>query len=216
MTATTPRVLRADAERNLARVLDAAREVFAEHGLDAPRDARSPSVPASASATIFRRFPTKDDLLAALLAQRGEQLDRGRRRARSSSDDPGAAFRGARGGDHGDADPRPRLLRRDRHRSASPARSCRSSFDGVRSAARRAAPRGRRTAGAVRPDVTAEDVLFVLYGVARTGLMLEDAAPGAWRRYLALALDGLQARGGRRCRGRPPTRRQFEAARCGS
>ena len=36
MTATTPRVLRADAERNLRRVLDAAREVFAEHGIDAP------------------------------------------------------------------------------------------------------------------------------------------------------------------------------------
>ena len=40
--------------------------------------------------------------------------------------------------------------------------------------------------------MTAEDVLSSLYGVARTGLMVEGAAPGLWRRYLALALDGLR------------------------
>ena len=37
MTVDDPRVLRADAQRNLARILEAAREVFAEHGIDAPR-----------------------------------------------------------------------------------------------------------------------------------------------------------------------------------
>jgi len=73
MTATTPRVLRADAERNLRRVLDAALEVFAEHGIDAPVTLIAERAGVGV-ATIFRRFPTKDDLLAALLAHRGEQL----------------------------------------------------------------------------------------------------------------------------------------------
>ena len=73
MTATTPRALRADAERNLRRVLDAALEVFAEHGLDAPVTLIAERAGVGV-ATIFRRFPTKDDLLAALLAHRGEQL----------------------------------------------------------------------------------------------------------------------------------------------
>ena len=55
--------LRADAERNRERVLSAAREVFAEQGLDASTNeiARRAGV---GVATLFRRFPTRDDLVA--------------------------------------------------------------------------------------------------------------------------------------------------------
>ena len=91
MTATTPRVLRADAERNLRRVLDAALEVFAEHGIDAPVTLIAERAGVGV-ATIFRRFPTKDDLLAALLAHRGEQLVAAADAA-LERDDPEAAFR---------------------------------------------------------------------------------------------------------------------------
>ena len=63
------RALRADAERNRERVLDAAREVFAEHGLDASTNeiARRAGV---GVATLFRRFPTRDDLIAAVFADK--------------------------------------------------------------------------------------------------------------------------------------------------
>ena len=91
MTATTPRVLRADAERNLRRVLDAALEVFAEHGIDAPVTLIAERAGVGV-ATIFRRFPTKDDLLAALLAHRGEQLVAAADAA-LEREDPEAAFR---------------------------------------------------------------------------------------------------------------------------
>src|SRR5207244_8257292 len=54
--------LRADARRNLERVLDAATEEFAASGPDASIDeiARRAGV---GHGTVFRRFPTKDDLM---------------------------------------------------------------------------------------------------------------------------------------------------------
>src|SRR5260370_39755037 len=58
--------LRADAQRNLDRLLQAAGECFAESGLDASVDeiARRAGV---GHGTVFRRFPTKDALIAAVI-----------------------------------------------------------------------------------------------------------------------------------------------------
>ncbi|MET8830978.1 helix-turn-helix domain-containing protein [Streptomyces sp. NPDC004610] len=60
--------MRADAERNRQRILSAARAVFAEHGIDAPMAtvARRAGV---GVATLYRRFPTRDDLVRAAFAQ---------------------------------------------------------------------------------------------------------------------------------------------------
>ncbi|MEU4654399.1 helix-turn-helix domain-containing protein [Streptomyces sp. NPDC023723] len=56
--------LRADARRNRERILVAARAVFAEYGIDAPMAtvARRAGV---GVATLYRRFPTRDDLVHA-------------------------------------------------------------------------------------------------------------------------------------------------------
>jgi AcrR family transcriptional regulator len=61
-------VLRADAQRNLDRLLDAAGECFAQSGLDCSVDeiARRAGV---GHGTVFRRFPTKDALVEAVLAK---------------------------------------------------------------------------------------------------------------------------------------------------
>ncbi|GAA3927839.1 helix-turn-helix domain-containing protein [Actinoplanes auranticolor] len=58
--------MRADAERNRGRILDAAEEVFAQRGAAASTEevARLAGV---AIGTVFRHFPTKEDLLAAIL-----------------------------------------------------------------------------------------------------------------------------------------------------
>ena len=58
--------LRADARRNRARILAAATEVFDEQGPSASTEevARRAGV---AIGTVFRHFPTKDDLLAAIM-----------------------------------------------------------------------------------------------------------------------------------------------------
>ncbi|GIE84877.1 TetR/AcrR family transcriptional regulator [Actinoplanes regularis] len=60
--------LRADAQRNRARILNAAETVFAELGANASTEevARRAGV---AIGTVFRHFPTKNDLLAAIMKQ---------------------------------------------------------------------------------------------------------------------------------------------------
>jgi AcrR family transcriptional regulator len=61
--------LRADAARNRSAIVEAARAVFAEQGLDAPYDeiARRSG---TGNATLYRRFPTRGDLVAAVFAER--------------------------------------------------------------------------------------------------------------------------------------------------
>ncbi len=66
MTASS-RVLRADATRNANAILVAAMEVFRDLGADAPLD----EIPRRASvgrATLYRRFPTREHLFAAILS----------------------------------------------------------------------------------------------------------------------------------------------------
>lgn len=65
--------MRADARRNRVRILAAAGEVFAEQGASASTEevARRAGV---AIGTVFRHFPTKDDLLRAILKDLLERL----------------------------------------------------------------------------------------------------------------------------------------------
>ncbi|MFC8798305.1 TetR/AcrR family transcriptional regulator [Promicromonospora sp. NPDC057138] len=66
MTTPAPQpALRADARRNYERLVSAAREVFAARGIDVPMDdiARHAGV---GSATLYRRFPTREALLQAV------------------------------------------------------------------------------------------------------------------------------------------------------
>jgi DNA-binding transcriptional regulator YbjK len=73
--ATAP--LRADARRNRDRIIEAAREVFAEHGLDASMNevARHAEV---GVATLFRRFPNREQLIAATFANPTDNAKEGR------------------------------------------------------------------------------------------------------------------------------------------
>src|SRR5687768_5589979 len=71
-------VMRADARRNYDRLLEQARIAFAESGVDASLDeiARRAGV---ASGTLYRHFPTRMDLVEAVLAgQIAELVDLGR------------------------------------------------------------------------------------------------------------------------------------------
>jgi hypothetical protein len=47
--------------------------------------------------------------------------------------------------------------------------------------------------GALRADFTAEDLPLVLWTGGRVIEKSETVAPGHWRRYLGLVLDGLRA-----------------------
>ncbi|MDT5237331.1 MAG: hypothetical protein QOF47_3318 [Mycobacterium sp.] len=67
------RPLRADAARNRARVLEAALEAFAADGLSVPIDeiARRAGVGAG---TVYRHFPAKEDLVAAVIADQMQRI----------------------------------------------------------------------------------------------------------------------------------------------
>lgn len=70
--------MRADAARNRARVLDVAYETFAAEGLSVPIDeiARRAGVGAG---TVYRHFPTKEDLFRAVIVERFRSIvDNGR------------------------------------------------------------------------------------------------------------------------------------------
>ncbi|MEV6900328.1 helix-turn-helix domain-containing protein [Amycolatopsis sp. NPDC051372] len=59
--------LRVDAERNRERILDAARRVFATDGIEVSMSAVARAAGVGV-ATLFRRFPTREDLLDAVFA----------------------------------------------------------------------------------------------------------------------------------------------------
>ena len=86
----TARPLRADAARNRARVLEVAYETFAAEGLAVPIDeiARRAGVGAG---TVYRHFPTKEDLYRAVVEDRMQQImDDGR--ALLANEEPGEAL----------------------------------------------------------------------------------------------------------------------------
>ena len=201
-------VLRADAQRNLVRVLDAAREVFAEQGIDAPVTEIADRAGVGVG-TIFRRFPTKDDLLVAVVEQRTEQLIEAADLALESPD-PGAALRG--------------FMETATAMQISDVCWCEAGADlfereGIRELTDVLVGKigelltSAQTAGQIRSDVRALDISVLLMAVAKSGLMLEDAVPGAWKRYLAIILDGLRPEAARPLPRRPLSRRQFEVAR---
>jgi AcrR family transcriptional regulator len=191
--------LRADAARNLARILDAAREEFAEHGSEASMASIAHRAGVG-TATIYRRFPTKEDLCAELFAQGLQRLI-----------DEAAAATAAK--DVG------RALRQFLQRAAAAHMSDRGFIDCSETSVKdRPEIQGRigelianvdrlleraKQAGEVRQDVNAYDVPVLLMAVAHAGLMLEDRVPGAWKRYLDLMLDGLRPEAARPLSRRP-------------
>jgi AcrR family transcriptional regulator len=180
------RPLRADAERNRRRILDAARTTFAEHGLDVGVDtiARAAGVGVG---TLYRRFPTKEQLLHAILEDRSEAF-RCELRDLSGVEDPWEAFATA-------AEVLARVLARDRaffqlfQQANVPlaADAKRGMYETLEPILRRA-----QQAGVVRDDVVVADVPALCAIAARLPAWRLAAEPELWRRYLAVILDGLR------------------------
>lgn len=170
--------LRADARRNLERVLDAAAEVFAAEGPDASIDeiARRAGV---GHGTVFRRFPTKDDLMFAVIERHVDELCAVAREA-LAADDPGQAFFDFVWRLAELSMSTPGLHRCVVHCGEKPgAAELERLADKIVSRAQRA--------GAVRSDVKAADVRVLVRSA------LTNAPEGQWRRHLGVVLDGLRA-----------------------
>lgn len=170
--------LRSDARRNLERVLDAATEVFAASGPDASVDeiAKRAGV---GHATVFRRFPTKDDLMFAVIERHVAQMHALAEEALKSSD-PGAAFFEFIRSIGELVMSTPGLHACVVHCGEKPGAA---ELDEL---GRKIVARAQR-AGAVRKDVKPSDVQLLVRSA------LTSAPDGQWRRYLDVVLDGLRA-----------------------
>ena len=85
MTTFTDRRLRADAARNAERIVAAARKVYADVGPDASPDAIARCAGVG-ERTLYRRFPTKADLLRAALDSVAAELSPAIEKAREDDD----------------------------------------------------------------------------------------------------------------------------------
>jgi AcrR family transcriptional regulator len=187
--------MRADARRNREKVLKAARVCLARDGLDAQIEeiARRAKVGVG---TVYRHFPTKDDLVVALA---GERFDRLAERANEAleHEDPWEGFCN--------------LLRASAEiQIADRALSevMLDSEDVMRAHAERVGildlvaelMKRAKATGALRKDATPEDVPMMtcaLGGAAEMKMM-------SWERYLALVIDGFRAPGSTPMPKRPP------------
>ncbi len=188
MTPVADRPLRADAARNAERILRAARAVYGEFGAEAPIDAIARRAGVG-ERTLYRRFPTKAELVRAALDQSiAEDLtpvieDAGR------AADPlrglaqlieAAISLGAR--EHN-------LLTAARRAGSLTPDISAALYQVLNDLARRA-----QQAGLVRADLVADDLprlVAMLYSV----LWTMDSTSDGWRRYVALIVDAISING---------------------
>ncbi len=183
--ATEAKPLRRDAELNLARILLAARDVFAEHGYEASMEQIAARAEVGIG-TLYRRFPNKADLCAAV-------VDAATDRTRQIADEvllevaPGdAVFEFIR-----------RCVDAPSSWRAATSRRPWSGGGADRALAAMVPLIGRileagQRAGTVRPDIVPTDVVVTLMSVRAIGDLCDADAPGTSRRFLKFALDGLR------------------------
>ncbi|HYZ77532.1 MAG TPA: helix-turn-helix domain-containing protein [Gaiellaceae bacterium] len=184
---TTP-TLRSDARRNRERLVASARELFAAEGVDVPVEeiTRHAGV---GMGTLYRHFPTKEDLVDAVLEDAFAELVRLAEEA-AAADDAWAGFTGfleqaltRHAANRGLKD----VLASEHGRQRAQAMRER-----IRPLLRRLIERAQEQ-GALRPDFTAEDLPLVFWTAGRVIETTAAFAPDHWRRYLGLLLDGLRA-----------------------
>src|SRR5919199_5106778 len=188
MTEVTSRALRKDAARNRERLLAAARELFAEHGLDVTLNDIAHHAGVGVG-TAYRRFANKEEVIDALFEQRLQEVAEVAQRA---LDDPDA-WNGLltfleralhmRHGDRGlNEIMNNRLLGEVRVAEAR---------DRIAPIITELVEKAKRQ-GVVRPDLDQTDLIFIQLALSAIIETTRDVAPDLYRRYLTLFLDGIR------------------------
>lgn len=184
------RELRADARRNRVAVIEASKLLFADQGLDA----QMPDVAKAAKVgvgTVYRHFPTKDDLIAALAMERFERLAE-KAREGIANDDPWEGLS--------------EFIRYSAQIQADDRGLCEvmGSRPEVMDASARAVGldeladelvrRAQRT-GDLRKDLEWRDIPMIACGLGRITRATAGPDAGRWPRLVEIVLDGLRAPG---------------------
>ncbi len=190
--AVSERPLRRDAERNRQRILEAARELFAQRGLGVTLNDVAHHAGVGVG-TVYRRFPDKAQLIDALFEQRIEAFAE-LMNAALADPDPWQAFVG--------------FLERSLELQAED-RGLRELLLGAPGGRERVArsraqlyPLGARIverareAGQLRADCEAEDIAIVQLMLGLAIDAAQDVEPQLWRRYFGIVLQGLRANPG--------------------
>ncbi len=207
--AAEDRPLRADAERNRRRLLDAAEAVFCERGLDVGVG----EIAARAGvgrATLFRNFPSKEDLIAAIVVERiSDAVTRGRELL-DAPDAVQALFEFI-----DEVVGRQQVDRAlfeavaDAFLANDDIRAAHAEIVGVLD---QLLVRAQAT-GTVRSDVGALDVLMLVKGVCQAASAFQQVDPQIGQRHLDLVRAALTApEPARPLRGRTPTLEDVERA----
>jgi len=201
------RGLRADAARNRDAILAVARDVFAEQGLEAPLEVIAARAGVGI-ATLYRRFPTREKLVAAALVDKVAQYALAAEEALAVPD-PWTGFAGfvericeLQACDRGLGDLLSMTLSADEHIE----QLRRAANDDVIALIERA-----KASGALRADFVGEDLLLLMIATAAVMQVTRADAPDAWRRFVALALDAFRSRDTPRL-PEPPTTMQMTRA----
>jgi AcrR family transcriptional regulator len=188
MSQVLERPLRADARRNRERVVAAARAVFSEHGRDAQMDdiARRAGVGVG---TLYRHFPTKQALLAALIVDAFDRIAAEARGALADAD-PWEGFTRVLwfaaenlAGDRALSE----AIASDVELPAGAVAGQAILTETVSELMRRA-----QAAGSLRPDTEIDDIPMLMCGVGM-GQIKGHRCPQPWRRHLSIVIDGLRA-----------------------
>ncbi len=198
---------RADAERNRRLLLDAAATAFAEHGLDVGvgEIARRAGV---GRGTVFRRFPTKEHLIAAIVVDRMDQVS-ARGRELLADPNPDAALFELLASMVGSAQTDRALFEAvgDTFLANEDIRVAHAQLAGVLDQLLQRA----QDAGTIRDDVGALDLLMMFKGVCEAARPFSDADVAA--RQLELVRAALRpVAATERLSGRPPTLDDMERA----
>jgi AcrR family transcriptional regulator len=203
------RALRADAERNRRRLLDAAEALFSERGLDVGV-AEIAERARVGRGTLFRNFSSKEDLIAAIVIERMNDATKYGRTLLDTPDAGEALF-----GFLEEIVGRQQLDRclfdavADTFLANEEIRAAHADVVGVLDELLTRA----REAGVVRGDVGAMDVLMLLKGVCEVASAFASSEPGIVTRQLDLVRAAISANAAKQpLRGRSPTLADIERA----
>ena len=182
------KTLRSDARRNRERLVASARALFAAHGVDVSVEDIVHHA-GLGMGTLYRHFPTKEELVDAVLEDAFAEIVAAAEQA-AAEDDAWAGFIGflervfeqhaANRGLKDALATRGHGLRREAMRAR------------IRPLVRRMIERAQEQ-GTLRRDFVVEDMPLLFWTTDRVIEETAADAPDYWRRYLGLLLDGLRA-----------------------
>jgi AcrR family transcriptional regulator len=186
----TERVLRADARRNRVAVISAAKKLFADEGLDA----QMPDVAKAARVgvgTVYRHFPTKEDLIAALAAERFERLAEKASEGIAAADPWEGLCAFIRFSAEIQADDRGLCEVMGSRPEVMEASAYAVGLDEL---CKQLVKRAQRS-GALRKDLEWQDIPLIACGLGRITPAEMGPASGRWPRLVEIVIDGLRAPG---------------------